>query len=167
MQLDSMKPAPGSRRKRKRKGRGPGSGNGKTAGRGEKGQGARSGGNVPPGFEGGQMPLARRLPKRGFKNISRVEYQVVNLAELTRFDAGSVVDLAVLCDAGLARRRKPVKVLAKGALDRGLTVRVHAFSKAAEEAIRAAGGRAEVVAAEAAGSAKSALAGEDPAGAEA
>ena len=109
MQLDSMKPAPGSRRKRKRKGRGPGSGNGKTAGRGEKGQGSRSGGNVPPGFEGGQMPLARRLPKRGFKNISRVEYQVVNLAELTRFDAGSVVDLAVLCDAGLARRRKPVR----------------------------------------------------------
>ena len=79
MQLDSMKPVPGSRRKRKRKGRGPGSGNGKTAGRGEKGQGARSGGNVPPGFEGGQMPIARRLPKRGFKNISRVEYQVVNL----------------------------------------------------------------------------------------
>ena len=145
MQLDSMKPAPGSRRKRKRKGRGPGSGNGKTAGRGEKGQGARSGGNVRPGFEGGQMPIARRLPKRGFTNISRVEYQVVNLSELTRFDAGSVVDPAALRDAGLARKRRPVKVLAKGAIDRGLTVRVHAVSKAAEEAIRAAGGTVEVV----------------------
>lgn len=152
MQLDSMKPPPGSRRKRKRKGRGPGSGNGKTAGRGEKGQGARSGGNVPPGFEGGQMPIARRLPKRGFKNISRVEYQVVNLDDLKRFAAGSVVDVDVLREAGLARRRRPVKILAKGALDRGLTVRVQAFSRTAEEAIRAAGGSAEVVAVRAAAS---------------
>ena len=146
MQLDSMKPPAGSRRKRKRKGRGPGSGNGKTAGRGEKGQGARSGGNVAPGFEGGQMPIARRLPKRGFHSLARVEYQVVNLSELARFEAGSVVDVDALRDAGLARRRRPVKVLAKGALDRGLTVRVHAFSKAAEEAIRAAGGTPEIVA---------------------
>jgi len=145
MQLDSMKPAPGSRRKRKRVGRGPGSGNGKTAGRGEKGQGSRSGGSVAVGFEGGQMPIARRLPKRGFTNISRVAYQVVNLDDLNRFDAGSVIDVEALASSGLARRRMPVKILGGGKVDRGLTVRVHAYSKAAAEAIASAGGKAEIV----------------------
>ncbi len=145
MQLDSMKPAPGSRKSRKRVGRGPGSGSGKTAARGHKGQGARAGRSLSPGFEGGQMPLARRLPKRGFQNFNRVDYQVVNLGDLGRFDAGAVVDVEALRAVGLVRRRKPVKILAGGALDRGLTVRADAFSRAAAEAIRAAGGTAEVV----------------------
>jgi large subunit ribosomal protein L15 len=150
MQLDSMKPVPGSRRARKRVGRGPGSGNGKTAGRGHKGQGARSGGNVAPGFEGGQMPIARRLPKHGFQNFTRVEYQVVNLSDLARFEAGSVVDETALRGARMVRRRLPIKVLGGGSLDRALTVRVHAFSKTAETAIRAAGGTTEIVAVNAA-----------------
>ncbi len=145
MQLDSMKPAPGSRRKRKRIGRGPGSGNGKTAGRGHKGQGSRSGGGVKPGFEGGQMPIARRLPKRGFSNPNRVEYQVVNLADLAAFDVGSVVDLDALRDSGMAARRKPVKILGSGKLEHALTVRADAFSKSAVAAIEAAGGKTEVV----------------------
>jgi large subunit ribosomal protein L15 len=143
MQLDSMKPAPGSRKPRKRIGRGPGSGNGKTAGKGHKGQGARSGTGVNPGFEGGQMPLSRRLPKRGFKNPNRVEYLVVNLSDLDRFEAGSVVDAQALRDAGLVKGRGPVKLLAKGSIDRGLTIRVDAFSRSAKAAIEAAGGTVE------------------------
>jgi large subunit ribosomal protein L15 len=145
MRLDSMKPAKGSRKPRKRLGRGPGSGLGKTAGRGHKGAGARAGWNAKPGFEGGQMPLARRLPKRGFKNIGRVEYQIVNVGALAQFAAGSVVDEAALREAGLVRKRAPIKILANGELDRGLTVRVEAFSKAAKAAIEKAGGTAEVV----------------------
>ncbi len=145
MQLDSMKPPAGSRRPRKRLGRGPGSGTGKTAGRGHKGQGSRSGGGTKPGFEGGQMPLARRLPKRGFKNPHRVEYQVVNLSELSRFEAGSVVDPGVLKEAGMAKTRLPVKVLGGGTLERGLTVRADAFSKSAAAAIERAGGKAELL----------------------
>ncbi|MFQ5478514.1 MAG: 50S ribosomal protein L15 [Candidatus Binatia bacterium] len=145
MQLDSMKPAPGSRRPRKRIGRGPGSGHGKTAARGHKGQGSRSGGNVSPGFEGGQMPLARRLPKRGFKNPFRVQYQVVGLGDLARFEAGTIVDVEVLRGVGLAKRRLPVKVLANGELGRGLTVRLQACSKSARAAIEAAGGKVETV----------------------
>jgi len=148
MQLDSMKPAKGSRKPRKRLGRGPGSGLGKTAGRGHKGAGARTGWNAKPGFEGGQMPLSRRLPKRGFKNIGRVEYQIVNVGALTRFAAGSVVDEAAMREAGLVRKRAPVKILAKGELDRGLTVRADAFSKSARQAIEKAGGTVEVVPAE-------------------
>ncbi|HYC56948.1 MAG TPA: 50S ribosomal protein L15 [Candidatus Binatia bacterium] len=145
MQLDSMKPAPGSRQKRKRLGRGPGSGLGKTSGKGHKGQGARSGGSVTPGFEGGQMPLARRLPKFGFKNPSRVEYQVINVGLLAqRFDAGSVVDADALREQGLANRAKPIKILGHGKLDRALTVTADAFSASAKEAIEKAGGSAQI-----------------------
>ena len=147
MRLDSMKPPRGARKPRKRIGRGPGSGNGKTAGRGHKGAGARAGAKMTPGFEGGQMPMARRLPKRGFKNPNRVEYQVVNLSDLASFDAGSIVDPAALASAGLARKRGCVKVLAKGAVRNPLTVRAHAFSSAARAAIEAAGGTCEIVAA--------------------
>jgi len=148
MRLDAMKPVPGSRKARKRVGRGPGSGTGKTAARGHKGQGARSGGQVTPGFEGGQMPISRRLPKHGFTNFTRVEYQIVNLSDLQRFEAGSVVDEVALRERRVVRRRLPIKVLGKGTIDRGLTVRAHAFSKSAEAAIRAAGGSVEVVALE-------------------
>ncbi|RMD81826.1 MAG: 50S ribosomal protein L15 [Candidatus Dadabacteria bacterium] len=144
MQLNSMKPAPGSRKKRKRVGRGPGSGHGKTAGRGHKGAGARSGRNVKIGFEGGQMPIARRLPKRGFRNPFRVEYQIVNLCQLDRFEDGAIVDREALEKAGLVKGRRPIKILAKGKLERGLTVRADAFSRAAREAIAAAGGVVEV-----------------------
>ena len=148
MKLDSMKPPKGSRRPRKRVGRGPGSGLGKTSARGHKGQRARAGGTSKVGFEGGQMPMARRLPKRGFKNPFRSVFQPVNLQDLKRFEAGATVDPESLRKVGLAKRKGPVKVLAGGALDRGLTVRAHAFSQAAVEAIRAAGGSAEVLAAE-------------------
>jgi len=147
VRLDSMKPPRGARKSRKRVGRGPGSGNGKTAGRGHKGAGARAGAQVTPGFEGGQMPIQRRLPKRGFKNPTRVEYQVVNLADLAAFDAGAVVDPAVLVGAGLTRRRSCVKILAQGTLRNALTVKAHAFSGAARAAIEAAGGTCEVVSA--------------------
>jgi len=145
MQLDSMKPAPGSRRPRKRIGRGPGSGHGKTAGKGHKGQNSRSGGGTTPGFEGGQMPLTRRLPKRGFTNPSRVEFEILNLDSLERFEAGATVDDAALRAAGLVTRRRPIKVLGGGTIDRALTVRVAAFSGSAKEAITRAGGKAEVV----------------------
>lgn len=145
MNLDSMKPPKGSRRTPKRVGRGPGSGLGKTSARGHKGQRARTGGTSKVGFEGGQMPMARRLPKRGFKNPFRVEYQPVNLVDLNRFDANSEVDPTLLRAAGLATRRGPVKILGRGAVDRPLTVHAHAFSKTAAEAIVAAGGKAVVV----------------------
>lgn len=145
MNLDSMKPPKGSRRTPKRVGRGPGSGLGKTSARGHKGQRARTGGTSKVGFEGGQMPMARRLPKRGFKNPFRVEYQPVNLADLNRFDGNSEVDPTLLRAAGLATRRGPVKILGRGAVDRPLTVHAHAFSKTAAEAIVAAGGKAVVV----------------------
>jgi large subunit ribosomal protein L15 len=147
MQLDSMKPAPGSRTKRKRLGRGPGSGLGKTSGKGHKGLLARSGGTNSPGFEGGQMPLARRLPKFGFKNFNRVAYQVVNLGDLAaRFEADEVVDHETLKARGLANRNLPVKILGKGTLDRVLIVRVDAFSASAKAAIEQAGGRADTLA---------------------
>ena len=145
MQLDSMKPAPGSRRPRKRRGRGPGSGLGKTAGKGHKGARARSGGKVRPGFEGGQMPMARRLPKRGFHNFSRVDFQVVNLRDLDRFDAGSTVDPEALAARGLAGASRPIKILANGKIERGLRVKANAFSKTARAAIEAAGGSVEVL----------------------
>ncbi|MFN2427042.1 MAG: 50S ribosomal protein L15 [Candidatus Binatia bacterium] len=147
MQLDSMKPAPGSRTKRKRLGRGTGSGLGKTAGKGHKGALARSGGGNSPGFEGGQMPLARRLPKFGFKNPGRVAYQVINIGELSaRFDANDIVDLESLRAHGLAIRALPVKILGNGAMDRALFVRADAFSASAKAAIEAAGGRADTMA---------------------
>lgn len=146
MQLDSMKPAPGSRQARKRLGRGPGSGLGKTSGKGHKGLLARSGGTNAPGFEGGQMPLARRLPKFGFTNPSRVEFQVVNLGTLAeRFAEGETVDPETLRERGVVSRQLPIKVLGNGKLEHALNVRVDAYSKSARDAIEKAGGKAEVL----------------------
>lgn len=145
MQLDQMRPAPGSRKPRKRIGRGPGSGNGKTSGRGHKGQGSRKSPGPAPGFEGGQMPLGRRLPKRGFQNPGRVEYQVVQVGRLAAFEAGATVGIDELRSVGIAGKRQPVKILAGGTLDRALTVRAHAFSGAAKAAIESAGGSVEVI----------------------
>lgn len=147
MQLDSMKPAPGSRTKRKRLGRGTGSGLGKTSGKGHKGLLARSGGTNSPGFEGGQMPLARRLPKFGFKNPNRVPYQVVNIGELAlRFEAGETIDRESLQARGLAIRALPIKILGSGTIDRALNVCADAFSASAKAAIEKAGGRADTIA---------------------
>ena len=146
MDLSNLSPAPGSRSSRKRLGRGPGSGLGKTSGKGHKGRKARSGGNTHPSFEGGQMPLQRRLPKRGFHNPFRTEYAVVNLAKLDAvFDSGAVVDPDALLAHGLVRRGQPVKVLGHGSLSKPLTVKAHAFSESAKAAIGAAGGSAEVM----------------------
>ncbi len=147
MELESLRPAKGAVRKSKRVGRGPGSGHGRTATRGNKGQMSRSGSSVRPGFEGGQMPLQRRLPKRGFTNVFRVEHAEVNVGVLAaRFGAGAVVGPAEMHSAGLVRRKRlPVKVLGNGALDRALTVRAHAFSASARSKIEAAGGRCEVL----------------------
>jgi len=147
MDLSDLKPAPGSRAPRKRLGRGPGSGLGKTSGRGHKGRGARSGGNTHPRFEGGQMPLQRRLPKRGFHNPFRREIAVVNLARLdAAFESGAVVDAAALVDKGLVRANLKIKVLGQGALTKPLTIKAHAFSESAKERITAAGGSSEVIA---------------------
>ncbi len=146
MDLSNLSPAPGARRARKRVGRGPGSGLGKTSGRGHKGRGARSGGNTHPSFEGGQMPLQRRLPKRGFHNPFRRAFAVVNLARLEAvFEAGAAVDPEMLAARGLVRRGEPVKVLGQGTLSKALTVKAHAFSKSAAAAIGAAGGSTEVI----------------------
>ena len=146
-ELHNLKPAEGATRKRKRVGRGPGSGNGKTAGRGHKGQRSRSGYSRRYGFEGGQMPLVRRIPKRGFTNIFRVGYQVVNLRDLDRvFSDGDTVTAELLTEKGLIRGdKKPVKVLASGELSKKLTVQAHAFSKNAQASIEAAGGSCETV----------------------
>ena len=146
MKLHELQATEGSRDVKFRKGRGIGSGNGKTAGKGHKGQNARSGGGVALGFEGGQMPLWRRLPKRGFKNVNRVEYAVVNVEDLNRFKEGTVVNPALLHEAGLIGKELcGVKVLGRGKLEVKLTVQAAKFSKAAEEAIKAAGGTAEVI----------------------
>ena len=145
MDLSRLHPAPGSTRPRKRVGRGPGSGQGKTAGRGHKGRLSRSGGNSPPGYEGGQMPLQRRLPKRGFRPVERVPYAVVNLGQLAAFPAGSTVGPDELRARGVVRGRGPIKCLADGALPHALTVKAHAFSAKAREQIAAAGGTAEVL----------------------
>jgi len=146
MNLSDLAPASGATKKRKRIGRGPGSGHGKTSGKGHKGRGARSGGNTPPGYEGGQMPLQRRLPKRGFHNPFRVEYSIVNLSQLdAAFEAGAVVDGEVLRARGLARNGRPIKVLADGTLSKALTVKADKFSAAAKQKLEAAGGNAEVV----------------------
>ncbi|MEO2169123.1 MAG: 50S ribosomal protein L15 [bacterium] len=147
MDLSNLRPAKGSRHDRKRIGRGPGSGTGKTAGRGHKGAKSRAGGTTKLGYEGGQMPLQRRLPKRGFHNPFRKEFEVVNLASLSIFDADATVDPVALRKVGLVRRGAlPVKILAKGKLDRKLTVKAHAFSDAARAAIEAQGGEVEVLA---------------------
>ncbi len=146
MQLNQLSPASGSRRKRKRLGRGEGSGTGKTAGRGHKGSNSRSGGGVRPGFEGGQMPLQRRLPKRGFTNIFKKRIAIVNVADLKRFDSGTVVDEIALIKSGLVKgKRDGIKVLGNGELDRSLTVRVNAVSQKAKEEIEKNGGTVEVI----------------------
>ncbi len=146
MGLNNLKPAKGSVRERKRVGRGPGSGLGKTAGRGEKGQKSRSGFSHKDGFEGGQMPLHRRVPKRGFKNRSGKEYTEVNLSRLDAFDAGTIVTPDLLLKHGVIKKlRDGVKVLANGSLTKALTVRAHKFSAKAQETIAGAGGKAEVL----------------------
>jgi large subunit ribosomal protein L15 len=144
MDLSHLHPAAGATKNRKRLGRGPGSGQGKTSGKGHKGRGSRSGGNTPPGYEGGQMPLSRRLPKGGFHNPFRKEYDIVNLNSLERFSTGTVVDAATLREAGLVRGKRAVKILADGVLTKALTVKAQAFSKQAREKITALGGSVEV-----------------------
>lgn len=148
MELHELRPAKGSHHVAKRKGQGLGSGNGKTAGKGNKGHKSRSGGGVRPGFEGWQMPLSRRIPKRGFNNFRFAKnYQVVNLVDLEeRFEAGAEVDVEALRRALLVRHDQlPVKILAQGELTKGMTVRAHAFSAEALRKIEAAGGKAEVI----------------------
>ncbi|MEB3752670.1 MULTISPECIES: 50S ribosomal protein L15 [Geobacillus] len=146
MKLHELQPAPGSRKKAVRVGRGIGSGNGKTSGRGQKGQNARSGGGVRLGFEGGQTPLFRRLPKRGFTNINRKEYAVVNLDKLNRFEDGTEVTPELLLETGVISKLKSgVKVLGKGQIEKKLTVKAHKFSASAKAAIEAAGGKTEVI----------------------
>ena len=146
MKLHELSPAPGSVTPAWHKGRGTGSGNGKTAGKGHKGQNARSGGGVRPGFEGGQIPLYRKLPKRGFKNRFAKEYTTVNISALERFEDGAVVDLDLLVNAGLAHKAADgLKVLGNGNVDKKFTVRAAAFTAAAKEKIEAAGGKCEVV----------------------
>ena len=147
MEIHELSPAPGSRKAAWRKGRGHSSGNGKTAGRGHKGQNARSGGGVRVGFEGGQMPLARRIPKRGFNNIFAKPLESVNVSVLNdRFPDGAEIDAQVLLDAGvLSKCRYGVKILGNGDITKKLTVRATAFSASAKEKIEAAGGKAEVV----------------------
>jgi large subunit ribosomal protein L15 len=146
MKLHELKPAEGSRSSRKRIGRGIGSGTGKTAGKGHKGQNARSGGGVRPGFEGGQNPLFRRLPKRGFTNINRKDYAIVNLDVLNRFDEGTEITPALLIESGVvSNERSGIKILGNGSLEKKLNVKAHKFSGSAKEAIEAAGGQAEVL----------------------
>jgi large subunit ribosomal protein L15 len=146
MKLNELSPAMGSTHVSKRKGRGHATGNGKTAGRGHKGQKARSGGGTRIGFEGGQMPLARRIPKRGFNNIFAKPLEAINVAALERFESGAVIDAQALLDAGvLSKCRYGFKVLGHGELTKSLTVKAAAFSEAAKSKIEAAGGKAEVV----------------------
>ena len=146
MELHNLTPAPGSTHVAKRKGRGYATGNGKTAGRGHKGQKARSGGGVRVGFEGGQMPLARRIPTRGFHNIFAKRLESVNVSALERFENGAEVDAQALLDCGvLSKCTYGVKILGEGELTKKLTVRAKAFSATAKEKIEAAGGKAEVV----------------------
>ena len=146
MKLHELSPAPGSVREVKRIGRGHGSGQGKTAGKGHKGQKARAGRGMRPGFEGGQMPLQRRVPKRGFNNIFATRYAIVNRAALNKFENGAVVDTEALKAAGLVKNSYDgVKILGNGALEKNLTVKAAAFSESAKSKIEAAGGKAEVV----------------------
>jgi large subunit ribosomal protein L15 len=144
MKLGTLKPPEGSQRRKKRVGRGIGSGHGKTACRGTKGQRSRSGKGVPPGFEGGQMPLQRRVPKRGFTNIFKKRFAVVNLKDLNRFEANTIVDVETLRKAGLVKKvHDGVKILGRGKVTIPLTLRVHRVSKGAAEKIVAAQGRIE------------------------
>ena len=146
MKLHELSPEPGARKMRTRRGRGLGSGLGKTSGRGQKGQNSRSGGGVRTGFEGGQMPLYRRLPKRGFKNIFAKEYAEVNVSSLNRFDDGAVVDPVALIEEGILKNvYDGVRILGNGELTKKLTVKANGFSKTAENKIKAAGGEVEVI----------------------
>lgn len=147
MRLNDLSPAPGSKHSKKRVGRGTGTGQGKTAGKGHKGQKARAGGGVRPGFEGGQTPLHRRLPqRRGFRNINRIEYAVVNIADLERFEAGTEVTPELLISSGLVKDVKDgIKILGDGELGKALTIRANKFSKSAEEKVKSAGGTVEVL----------------------
>ena len=146
MKLHELTYTKGARKSAKRLGRGIGSGTGKTAGKGEKGQKARSGGGTRLGFEGGQMPLYRRIPKRGFTNINTVKYAVVNLEELNAFEDGSVVTPTLLVEKGIVKKELGgVKILARGELSKKLTVKAHKFSQKASEAIVKLGGKAEVI----------------------
>ncbi|MEX0802590.1 MAG: 50S ribosomal protein L15 [Candidatus Binatia bacterium] len=150
MKLDDLKPAPGSTKKQKRVGRGDGSGHGKTSCRGHKGQRARSGGGTRPGFEGGQMPLQRRVPKRGFNNPFKVDVAVINLEQLEVFSSGCEVNPDVLLEKGLVRgKNRRIKILGDGVLSKALTIKAHGFSSRAKEKIEAAGGKAELIAAHA------------------
>jgi len=146
MKLHELSPAKGSRTAPKRLGRGVASGTGKTAGRGTKGYNSRSGGGIRPGYEGGQMPLHRRLPKRGFTNIFKKNIAVINIRDLVRFDKGTVVDTEALVQAGLVKgKRDGVKLLGQGEIKYSLDVRVNQISKSAREKVEAAGGRVEVL----------------------
>ncbi len=146
MRLSELQPSPGSKHKKKRVGRGPGSGHGKTAARGSKGQNSRAGGGTKPGFEGGQMPLTRRIPKRGFTNIFRKPWEIINLRDLKRFAPDTVVDVAALSQAGLVNQKcKRIKLLGQGEVTMPLTIKVQAVSAQARERIEAAGGKVEVV----------------------
>ena len=146
MKLNELSPAAGSAKAAWRKGRGPGSGNGKTGGKGHKGQNARSGGGVRPGFEGGQLPLYRKLPKRGFTNMFATKYAIVNVADLNKFEDGAVVDVNALLEKKIIRKSMDgLKVLGNGELTKKVTVKAAIFSASAKEKIEAAGGKAEVV----------------------
>ena len=147
MKLHELRAVPGAKKAPKRKGRGTATGQGKTAGRGMNGQNSRSGGGTRPGFEGGQMPLYRRIPKRGFTNIWRTEYSILNVDDLNRFEAGPVVTPDMLKEAGLVKQMKNggIKILGNGELEKNITIQAHKFSKSAIEKIESAGGKAEVI----------------------
>lgn len=145
MKLHELKPVEGARKSRKRVGRGMSSGHGKTSGRGHKGQNARTGGGVGLVFEGGQLPLFRAIPKRGFTNINRKSYSVVNISDLNKFEAGTVVTPELLVESGLVKKNVAIKILGNGELNVKLTVQAHKFSATAKEAIEAQGGTVEVI----------------------
>jgi large subunit ribosomal protein L15 len=145
MRLDELVSANGSRKRRKRIGRGEGSGRGKTAGRGTKGQNSRSGGGVSVGFEGGQMPLQRRIPKRGFTNIFKKQYEIINIRDLKDFTSGETIDRHILYKAGLLKKPVAVKLLGVGEISHPLTIRLDKVSQVAKEKIESAGGTIEVV----------------------
>lgn len=145
MKLHELKPVEGARKSRKRVGRGMSSGHGKTSGRGHKGQNARTGGGVGLVFEGGQLPLFRAIPKRGFTNINRKSYSVVNISDLNKFEAGTVVTPELLVESGLVKKNVAIKILGNGELNVKLTVQAHKFSATAKEAIESQGGTVEVI----------------------
>lgn len=146
MKLHELRAVAGSTKNRKRRGRGTATGQGKTGGRGMNGQNSRSGGGVRLGFEGGQMPLYRRIPKRGFTNIWRTEYTILNVDDLNRFEAGTVITPELLKTEGMVKQVKDgIKILGEGTLEKGVTVKAHKFSKTAVEKIESAGGKAEVI----------------------